>query len=354
MRKKNNKLSLIQISRAIAIFFVLIGHANGLFYEMFDYDWFNISQWNRTGGVDFFFVVSGFMIYYLYFKNKGNQLKAKEFLLKRLIRIFPLYWLMLFATIALLYLFPGIHSENTISLAVFLQNVFLFTTNPLLDVTWSLSYILFFYLVFTSYLFKPEIMKYVIMTWLSTILLTQLISDSNFFLFSVNHIEIFLGCFAAYLVTNIKVRFERTLLMVGLNGFLFLWLNNIYTFLELNILFMYSVFSMMIILGVTAMDLKRSRKIPTILSLLGDASYSVYICHGPVIQFYLLLLSKFRIYEQTGLFVYMSFIIFITTLTCIGIYLLIERAMTNSLRNYVIKRSASINSMHSPDVERIS
>ncbi|MDP4552611.1 acyltransferase [Alkalihalobacillus macyae] len=354
MGKNNNKLSLVQISRAIAIFFVLIGHANGLFYNMFDYDWFNISQWNRTGGVDFFFVVSGFMIYYLYFKNRGNQLKAKDFLIKRLIRIFPLYWLMLFATIALLYLFPGAHSENTLTLAVFLQNLLLFTTNPLLDVTWSLSYILFFYLVFTSYLLRPKIMKYVIIIWLSSILLTQLISDSNSFLLSVNHIEIYLGCLAAYLVTNIKVRFERTLLLVGLNGFLFLWLNNIYFFLEFNLLFLYSVFSMMIILGITAMDLQKKRKIPKHLSLLGDASYSVYICHGPIIQFFLLLLSKFRFYEKTGHFIYMSIIICLTTLTCIGIYLLVERPMTKFLRKYIVKRSASLHLGQSPEVEKIS
>ena len=349
-----NKLSLVQISRAVAIFFVLIGHANGLFYKQFNYDWFNISQWDRTGGVDFFFVVSGFMIYYIYQKNRGDPFKAKEFLLKRMVRIFPLYWLMLLATIGLFLLVPTLDSGSPLTGFVFLQNIFLLTTDPLLDVTWSLSFILFFYLVFAAYLFQPKMMKYVVTIWLTTILLIQLFTQYEAFLLNFNHLEIFLGCFAAYLVLHFRIRFEKTLMIIGLLGFLFLWIMNIYQLLGRELLFTYSVFSVFIIVGITAMDLKTKRKIPSSLALLGDASYSVYICHGPAIQFFLLLFAKFRIYEQTGLFVYLSLIIFLTTISCVGIYLLIEKPMTKFLRKHIAKKSLSLRSSLSPEMEKIS
>ena len=349
-----NKLSLVQISRAIAILFVLIGHANGLFYKQFEYDWFNISQWDRTGGVDFFFVVSGFMIYYLYHKNRGDPLKAKEFLLKRMIRIFPLYWLMLLATIGLFLLVPTLDSGLHLTGLVILQNVFLFTTDPLLAVTWSLSFILFFYLVFAAYLYRPKMMKYVVTIWLTTIVFITLFTNHESFFLSFNHVEIFSGCFAAYMVLHFTIRFEKVLVMTGLFGFLFLWVMNVYKVLEHELLFTYSLFSVLIILGITAIDLKGTREIPSILSLLGDASYSVYICHGPIIQFFLLLFAKLRIYEQTGFFVYLSLIICLTTVSCIGIYLLIEKPMTKFLRKHLVKKSVSLHSSQSPNVERIS
>jgi exopolysaccharide production protein ExoZ len=354
LKDNTNKLSLVQISRAVAIIFVLIGHANGLFYKEFDYDWFNISQWDRTGGVDFFFVVSGFMIYYIYQKNRGDLFKAKEFLLKRMIRIFPMYWLMLLATIGLFLLVPTLDSGSPVTVLIFLQNIFLFTTDPILSVTWSLSFILFFYLVFAAYLYRPKMMKYVVTIWLTTIVFIQLFTKHESFFLSFNHLEIFLGSFAAYLVLHFTIRFEKALLMTGLLGFLFLWVMNVYKVLGHELLFTYSVFSVLIILGITAMDLKTTRKIPSSLSLLGDASYSVYICHGPVIQFFLLLFAKLRIYEQTGFFVYLSFIICLTTVSCVGIYLLIEKPMTKFLRKHLVKKSGSLHLSQSPKVERIS
>ena len=59
---KRKKLLLVQLARAIAIMFVLLGHLNILFYRQFGYDWFDMGEWERTGGVDFFFIVNGFMI----------------------------------------------------------------------------------------------------------------------------------------------------------------------------------------------------------------------------------------------------------------------------------------------------
>ncbi|WP_283153431.1 acyltransferase family protein [Guptibacillus hwajinpoensis] len=354
MRANKNKLSLVQVSRAIAILFVLIGHANGLFYKQFDYDWFNIAQWDRTGGVDFFFVVSGFMIYYIYHKNRGNPFKAREFLFKRVIRIFPLYWLMLLATVGLFLLVPTLNSGPPLTSLTIIKNVFLFTTDPILAVTWSLSFILFFYLIFAAYLYQPKIIKYVVPIWIAMILFTQYFTKHESFFLSFNHLEIYSGCFVAYLVLHFNIRFEKVLVIAGILGFLFLWVMNVNKVLGHEFLFTYSVFSLLIILGIATMDLKKNREIPSKLSLLGDASYSIYICHGPVIQLFLLLFAKFRIYEETGFFVYLTLIISLTTVSCFGIYLFIEKPMTTFLRKRLLKNSILLQSSKSSSVERIS
>lgn len=46
----------------------------------------------RIGGVDFFFVLSGFLIYHVYAKNAGDWDHSLQFMKRRLIRIYPLIW----------------------------------------------------------------------------------------------------------------------------------------------------------------------------------------------------------------------------------------------------------------------
>lgn len=55
-----------------------------------------------TGGVSLFFTISGFLQMYT------TQKEQKHFLVKRLIRIVPLYWIMTIATFVAMLIMPGI------------------------------------------------------------------------------------------------------------------------------------------------------------------------------------------------------------------------------------------------------
>ncbi|MFX5785380.1 acyltransferase family protein, partial [Acinetobacter baumannii] len=44
-------------------------------------------------GVDIFFVISGFVMYYLMHDRFGSATVAGDFLRRRLIRVVPLYWI---------------------------------------------------------------------------------------------------------------------------------------------------------------------------------------------------------------------------------------------------------------------
>src|SRR5258706_4011675 len=62
---------------------------------------------NGMGGyaVDMFFVLSGFLITYLLFleKEKTEHISLKKFYLRRIFRIWPLYYFALFVAILLIY-----------------------------------------------------------------------------------------------------------------------------------------------------------------------------------------------------------------------------------------------------------
>lgn len=44
-------------------------------------------------GVDFFFVLSGFIIVFAHYKDINHPARVSDYLLKRFTRLFPVYWL---------------------------------------------------------------------------------------------------------------------------------------------------------------------------------------------------------------------------------------------------------------------
>lgn len=102
-------------------------------------------------GVDIFFVISGFIIYNVtYGRSQTNPERPGTFLLKRFLRIFPLYWICLALTLALWgsgHFFRSAH----VDLPVFLSAVFLLPFRvQLFDVAWTLVYEMYFYYVFAA------------------------------------------------------------------------------------------------------------------------------------------------------------------------------------------------------------
>lgn len=107
-----------------------------------------------ASGVDIFFVISGFIIYSVtYARESRTREPAAVFLLKRFIRIFPLYWLCLFATLALWR--SGLFYRNLpLDANIFTSSLFLLPCDKLIIyVSWTLVFELYFYYLFTITLY---------------------------------------------------------------------------------------------------------------------------------------------------------------------------------------------------------
>ncbi|MFP7297456.1 acyltransferase family protein [Neobacillus niacini] len=335
MASARRTFSYVQISRAIAILFVLLGHVNTLFYTNFQYDWFNMGKWKRTGGVDFFFVVTGFMIYYLYHRQSGVPGKATEFILKRVIRIYPLYWMFTLLTIAASIIFPFIDGPYSWNLII--ESMLTLSTDPILASTWSLSNVVFFYILFTAFLFKPQAFKPIIFSWiLFTILINLKIIpyQENSFFTSFSSLEIIFGCLAAHVSLNYTFKYSSLSILIGMSGYLAIWINNINSFIEIQTPVFYCFFSIIMMLGISEKD-KKDRKIPKVLSFLGDASYSIYIAHGPFLHFYILILKKLDLIVLLGYFFSLITVIILSVISTCLVYILIEKPMSKYLRRVV-------------------
>jgi exopolysaccharide production protein ExoZ len=337
----NTKLSYVQVSRAVAILFVLLGHVNTEFYKAYGYEWFNMGEWDRTGGVDFFFIVTGFMIYYLYHKQVGMPGKASEFLLKRAIRILPLYWIF---TLILVIAAPLIKDFGVSYSWGEIVKSFLFLENaPVIGSTWSLKHILFFYLLFAALIYNPKRFKPIIVIWVIFTILTELNLAPFFesFLFSFSSLEVLMGSLVAYYILHYKVKYSTVWVILGFTGFLFVWINNVLFLYEIHAPFFYCLFSMFIMLGIAEKD-RRPRKVPKMLSFLGDASYSIYIAHGPLLILFIRVLEAVIPTDMRIGNLMMVLVILLTTISCCFVYVFIEKPLTSVLRRRMFSKKEKL------------
>ena len=140
---RNNSLDLI---RLVAILLVLGRHA-GIEVPKDDVGGnLLMHYWAQGGwvGVDIFFVLSGFLVSGLIFKEWkiNHRVNFKKFIIRRLLKIFPSFWMLILSSILLPQkTFQPISIHSTLSELLFLQNYFPGIWNH----TWSLAVEIHFY-----------------------------------------------------------------------------------------------------------------------------------------------------------------------------------------------------------------
>ncbi|WP_291844662.1 acyltransferase [Maricaulis sp.] len=144
----------LQYLRAIAVLMVVGGHLHQAGARFVGADLVGQAGFVGFAGVDVFFVISGFIIHTLYRQAKGPSL---SFALKRLNRIFPLYWIFTAVTFAG-YLVISEQMGSADRSIEWLTTLTLLPTGhpPLLMVGWTLTHELYFYLVYGLALFLPR------------------------------------------------------------------------------------------------------------------------------------------------------------------------------------------------------
>lgn len=144
----------IQVLRGIAALAVVVHHAlemsNGS-PGQFSPDWLTTSG---AVGVDIFFVISGFIMLHTAFRPSRPPLTPAAFLKRRFLRIYPFYWLCLIAMSAVFFL--GFMKSHSISAGKIVQSALLLPNDPLINVSWTLSYEVFFYLLFAASLLSAS------------------------------------------------------------------------------------------------------------------------------------------------------------------------------------------------------
>jgi len=148
----------LQILRFVAAALVLISHVQ---HEALKGKALDISQYHPwdfiyfAGGVDIFFVISGFIMYAIASGDFGRAGASPRFVLRRIVRIVPPYWLFTTAMVAAAVIFSGHVTHSALDLKhVLASYLFLPYENPygraypVLMLGWTLNYEFYFYMVF--------------------------------------------------------------------------------------------------------------------------------------------------------------------------------------------------------------
>lgn len=257
-------------------------------------------------GVDIFFVISGFIIWHTS-ENSRVSLDAISFFKRRLKRIFSGYLPFFLAATFIISIY---HPQKLGNIDFFGSALLLPIpiAERALPVSWSLTYELYFYLIFALILFFNARARYLILAALAvTILIVNLIGYSLFDFyskeffstiplwvripFSPYNLEFIAG---ALIAANIhKLKLENTL--VYLTCFVLFFAGgayfNIY-YAGLNMESGYYVMervglfgaaSISLLLAMLSLEKKGRVMFPRVSLLLGGASYSIYLSHTLII-----------------------------------------------------------------------
>jgi peptidoglycan/LPS O-acetylase OafA/YrhL len=297
-------INSIQLLRGFAALVVVVHHVGGYvrvnIAETLFGDKFRIG----FAGVDLFFVISGFIIYFTAQQYLGQASQFGVYWSKRLIRVFPIYWLVATALFLLQWFLSTYLKVTSFSTEygggfwTYLQTYLLFPLHFAINpVTWTLSYELFFYLLFSLLILSKRywIIPAIILLVSFHNLIYHPILETNKglsyynFVFSGYNFEFLMGFLICYYFKKITISLPFSFLLLGVSITTILyWGYGVGDYDYYKRVLVFGVPSAGILWSLLNIEEKLSFRVPRPLLLLGDASYVLYLIHFPM----LLLLNK--------------------------------------------------------------
>ena len=108
--------------------------------------------------------------------------------------------------------------------------------------------------------------------------------------------------------------------------------------LEIDRMNTFGVLAALLIIGSASIDLNDSPKVPKILTYLGDASYSIFLVHSPIVSAITKVLQKANLGKYYDGFFAPALVALITVFAGCIFYSLIEKPLTVYLRKNVVEK----------------
>lgn len=344
------KLNLIQLLRGLASLLVVFYHVTTSSKETYNFNFLGGFFMFGRAGVDIFFVLSGFIITYtnLHLIKEGASLIS--FLKKRFIRIFPIYWIFISFFLSLQIFLPSFyHSFFKLSFENIASTYFLLPRHIMLNgVSWTLSFELFFYSLFSLafLLRKKMILLIASFTFIAIIIILSVFNvkevDSNNWInlfFSPMILEFFMGILAALIISNIPTKIAIPFIIFGTVSFIFSGIFEdyliSYKLKALDNVIYFGIPSLFLIIGIVKLETIKNIHVPKFFVSLGEASYSLYLMHIPiVVGFMRVLKSKMNVNEIILQIIFLILILFICRIS-IYIFEWIEKPLGKYLNKII-------------------
>ena len=284
----------LQAGRAVAAIGVLLFHVWLMARDHLNWDFLGNVISHGARGVDFFFVLSGFIILHANRSSIGAPADAPRYFYRRRVGIYPIFLVITFVKLGYMLLGGGGVPLHKTSLSYVLGSTLLIPQPqwPFVAVSWTLCFEMLFYTTFLLFILFGQRFRW----WMAGHALACVILNIpgmpplEFpvgFFFSIQIVDFYLGCIAAYLCLHQRVspRIAYVLVACGM-GLLFV----AYRFdagLQAALVMLgppvWGLAFFLIITGMATLEQLRHFFVPRWLAYLGDASYSTYLIHNNVI-----------------------------------------------------------------------
>ncbi|WP_188079950.1 acyltransferase [Neorhizobium sp. P12A] len=297
--------------------------------------------------VDFFFVLSGFLIAWVHFKDFGNPARVPNYFKRRFSRIFPVYWIVLTLFIIGQFIQPSTAHPHEFTPKLILTSYFLLPNSgpTLMEVAWTLYYEIVGYLAFALLLCFGRIGGAILAAWAAWIIIANIIAQptefpANFYL-NAFHLEFLMGIGGAVLLRKGSIPFPRVMATVGTIVFVSMIYFRVDALTDSSNLAMRLIVgtsASMVILGLIQAERTGKLSIPPSLQTFGAASYSIYLTHtiiqAPTIKF------GWRFFSHFPSEIWMFMVAGISIAVGYIFHRLVELPATELVKNLVMREPA--------------
>jgi exopolysaccharide production protein ExoZ len=141
----------LEYLRVIASFMIILFHAHSISLRHADQQglsYFSVPIF-WYGCIDLFFVMSGFLMIHMSRNLYGRSGGLRNFLLRRITRTPPLYWVYTIGIAAIFTITPTLSSQGTVGWKWLVGSMLFYpmARDPIIAIGWTLEYEVFFYIV---------------------------------------------------------------------------------------------------------------------------------------------------------------------------------------------------------------
>lgn len=276
---ERQKLDGIEALRGVAAVCVVLYHAARHLHQAYGADTLMRLFQPGHGGVDLFFVLSGFIILHVHRGDIGRPERLANYARRRFVRLMPIYWIALGLT-ALAIIAAG----KAVSPGFLVWSASLLPTygEPLLGIAWTLQHELMFYAVFALLILNRTLGLAVIFVWLGWIAMSWagIVDLGPVRISNGYNLEFFFGMGAAAVVASEKVATPRLLAALGMGLILFNGAAESLGWLDgygMAARWTGGLSAAVLICGLVAWERRYGMRVPAILRALGSASYAIYL-----------------------------------------------------------------------------
>lgn len=246
------------------------------------------------GGVDLFFVISGFVMTTIAAGSYGSTAAAGRFLARRTWRVVPLYWFYTTLVVLLMVVAPGMANSSYVDQSI-LASYLLWPQAelPVLTVGWTLIHEMYFYLVMAGMIaIAPERMvPRALLAWALVVMAAHALPSGGpvpMLLSSPMTLEFIAGAFIGLYWQRLPRAGGTACLVLGSVAFALtmpvMELAGVTANTPLLRTLLFGTTGALLVLGAVTAEAGSRMRAPRWLRAIGDSSYSLYLSHVFVVS----------------------------------------------------------------------